>query len=539
MTSKTNNLADFSSKLFTVYTKNTLPLANSVKVGAFVYTEDGGNNGEPSYYFSDGTNWFQMGAGTGNTIVSVLDFGADNTGATDCTTAITKARTLVGSTGSILVPAGNYLSGGVTYVVNADFIWSNGGYSAGVNLLASAEKANILYTTETDTTTGAVDDRKSRVGISVTTRARGSQHSDGIRTNIYNYSTDGQGCTGIYAHGVSTGTDTFWTAASHGETRHAGGISIGISSESASYESSGSLIGLVVNNTTTGAQPTHPITAAPATLCTNAWGIMLQGSNDNSNDDKGSWLYGIYAAPGSMRVNGISIHLTPAAKVSTHFQTGLSSPASLADIFLQGQSGYGIILNSVYKNGAIRVSNDQFILFESTGSIGMKFDSAAGSSRITMRGGMTNITGVALAGATNTITLAAAASATTNDPTYRGHVITITSGTGLGQQRVISSYNGTSKVATVATAWSIIPDTTSNYSIRSSTERVGFTVSATPTLHLNGTQVVATRQTGWGTPTATQDKTTFANGGITTFTQVEQRLSAIINALITHGLIGA
>lgn len=58
-------------------------------------------------------------------------------------------------------------------------------------------------------------------------------------------------------------------------------------------------------------------------------------------------------------------------------------------------------------------------------------------------------------------------------------------------------------------------------------------------LKSSGVQVVGDRNTGWGAaPTATQLKTTFANGGITTFTQVEQRLAAIINALQTHGLIG-
>ncbi|MER9950208.1 collagen-like protein [Mesorhizobium sp. M0047] len=54
-----------------------------------------------------------------------------------------------------------------------------------------------------------------------------------------------------------------------------------------------------------------------------------------------------------------------------------------------------------------------------------------------------------------------------------------------------------------------------------------------------GTKLLGARNTGWGTPTATQSKITFADGGITTFTQVEQKLSAIINSLITHGIIGA
>lgn len=499
---------------------------------------------------SDATNISFTQAGTGailstvddklNQFVSVTDFGADKTGVIDSATAIANARTAVGLTGSLLVPAGTYLSSGTTYNVGSDFVWNNSNYAGGVSLLATAQNANILYTTETDATTGAVDGTKSRVGIAVTARAYGSQHSDGIRSNMFNYSTDGDGNTAVYAHGVSTGTTTFWTAALHGETRHAGGISIGLNSESASYEATGTLIGLVVHNSTSGAGATHSITGAPATLCTNAYGINLVGTNDaNNSDPKGAWLWGIFFDTGAMRENGISINIASQAKVSTHLQTGISSPASLSDILLQGQSNYGIILNSVYKNGAIRLANDQLLLFNSNATIGMKFDTAAGTSRLTFRGGLTDIAGVAQSGGASTITLAAGASAIDNDPTYVGHVISINSGTGAGQQRVISSYVGATKVATVSSAWTTTPNSTSNYSIRASNERVGFTVSASPTLHLNSTQVVATRQTGWGTPTATQDKTTFANGGVTTFTQVEQRLSAIINVLITHGLIGA
>lgn len=53
----------------------------------------------------------------------------------------------------------------------------------------------------------------------------------------------------------------------------------------------------------------------------------------------------------------------------------------------------------------------------------------------------------------------------------------------------------------------------------------------------SGTQVVSSRNTGWTAPTATQSKAGFGNGA--TATQIEQNLSAVINALITHGLLGA
>lgn len=67
-------------------------------------------------------------------------------------------------------------------------------------------------------------------------------------------------------------------------------------------------------------------------------------------------------------------------------------------------------------------------------------------------------TGTAQAGAGTSITLDASASAT-ND-IYNNHIVVITSGTGAGQARFITAYNGTTKVATVGT-WQTNPDNTS------------------------------------------------------------------------------
>lgn len=73
------------------------------------------------------------------------------------------------------------------------------------------------------------------------------------------------------------------------------------------------------------------------------------------------------------------------------------------------------------------------------------------------------VTGVATAGAARTMTLAVGASAV--DGFYNGMHVSITSGTGNGQERVIVGYNGTTKVATVDRDWATLPDATSNYSI--------------------------------------------------------------------------
>lgn len=77
--------------------------------------------------------------------------------------------------------------------------------------------------------------------------------------------------------------------------------------------------------------------------------------------------------------------------------------------------------------------------------------------------------GTAVAAAASTITLAAGASAVDN--TYVGEVIRIASGTGAGQARLITAYNGTTKIATVSPAWTTIP-TGATYSIDAQTTYV-------------------------------------------------------------------
>jgi hypothetical protein len=71
--------------------------------------------------------------------------------------------------------------------------------------------------------------------------------------------------------------------------------------------------------------------------------------------------------------------------------------------------------------------------------------------------------GTAQAGSANTITLTAGASS--SDIVYVGRQIVITALTGLGQRRIISGYNGTTKIATVSQSWSTQPDSTSGYAV--------------------------------------------------------------------------
>ena len=69
-----------------------------------------------------------------------------------------------------------------------------------------------------------------------------------------------------------------------------------------------------------------------------------------------------------------------------------------------------------------------------------------------------------VAGASSSaITLVAGSSAT--DDWYKGTRVVITAGTGVGQARYITAYNGTTKVATIDRTWGAVPANTDTYAI--------------------------------------------------------------------------
>jgi len=91
------------------------------------------------------------------------------------------------------------------------------------------------------------------------------------------------------------------------------------------------------------------------------------------------------------------------------------------------------------------------------GSVVERFTLRKNSARNIIR------SGTAQAGGANSITLDAAASATNG--LYDPSMLLIVAGTGAGQNRMIVSYDGTSKVAVVDRTWRTNPDSTSVFSI--------------------------------------------------------------------------
>jgi hypothetical protein len=101
------------------------------------------------------------------------------------------------------------------------------------------------------------------------------------------------------------------------------------------------------------------------------------------------------------------------------------------------------------------------------GSVQWNVQQAAANGSIDVIDVTTNGTGYvgdigqAQAGSSTTITLASGASG--SDSIYNSSSIYLTGGTGSGQLRLIQSYNGTTKVATVTSAFSTTPDNTTTY----------------------------------------------------------------------------
>lgn len=91
---------------------------------------------------------------------------------------------------------------------------------------------------------------------------------------------------------------------------------------------------------------------------------------------------------------------------------------------------------------------------------------SATSGNITLTASaVTTDNGTAQAGSSNTITLKAASSFTSDDQP-NGMFIRITSGTGAGQSRHVEDYVASTKVLTVYPAWDTAPDATSQYSVK-------------------------------------------------------------------------
>ena len=108
------------------------------------------------------------------------------------------------------------------------------------------------------------------------------------------------------------------------------------------------------------------------------------------------------------------------------------------------------------------------------------------------------------------------------------------SGTGVVYGSHTTGVNGWAAVTVAGSSIKLAPNAGTAVTVTASAMNLASGVE----LQVNGTQVVTARQTGWGAPTGTATKTTFATSTVT-LEQLAERVKALIDDLTTHGLIGS
>lgn len=151
----------------------------------------------------------------------------------------------------------------------------------------------------------------------------------------------------------------------------------------------------------------------------------------------------------------------------------------------------------------------------------------------------------AQAGASTSVTLDASASSTTDF--YKHCLVYLTGGTGVGQFRIITAYNGTTKVATVTPAWATNPDNTSTFAVLpcgiANLEAIAGSAVSTSTAQL-GVNVVNAAGTAWGSGAITAasiaaDAITAAKLASDVATEINAAVLAVLGALNDAAADGA
>lgn len=176
------------------------------------------------------------------------------------------------------------------------------------------------------------------------------------------------------------------------------------------------------------------------TLKQNGHGIFLSSSNDNTidgniielNKQHGIYVYNLNYDTDKVENNNIINNIIKGNGINTN------NPFYYDGIYVSGYCNKNNIQNNIIRNSLIH-------------------------------------NGIAQSGSSNTITLASNASIV--DGYYVDKRIYLVSGTGSGETKIITAYNGISKVATVNSNWVATIDTTTQYEIKG-THRYGINIRA-------------------------------------------------------------
>lgn len=211
----------------------------------------------------------------------------------------------------------------------------------------------------------------------------------------------------------------------------------------------------------------HWLTAAPAALTANGYlqAMLLRWLTDNAAGTPNALVSGdVQAAPDWAHV----INPTTAVGLTGTTISTTQQVASVSGAVGSVTGAVGSVTGNVGGNVVGSVASVTGAVGSVTGNVGGNVTGSVGSvvAAVALSSPDTAIvqSGTAQAGAATTITLAAGASATNN--LYDGCTVSIYGGTGAGQTRTITAYNGTTKIATVDYAWTTNPDATSTYAVK-------------------------------------------------------------------------
>lgn len=173
------------------------------------------------------------------------------------------------------------------------------------------------------------------------------------------------------------------------------------------------------------------------TSLTTATASMTHATTDNSTYNTGLWTYVLSTVSGFTTGN---VYIYSASNL-------FGTPPTIEREFQYGSA-----------EGDMLVTSDGYI----------QSDLKQVNSNTTAAANLSTInaaleTGTAQTGSSNTITLRSGAVA--SDDYYKNQAVFIVSGTGAGQTNRISSYVGSTKVASVTTTWVTQPDNTSIYMV--------------------------------------------------------------------------
>lgn len=165
----------------------------------------------------------------------------------------------------------------------------------------------------------------------------------------------------------------------------------------------------------------------------------------SQNNDQIFIDYGSYFYVDNVRgANASFFNTSNAQTIDLHCIAPTSVNTSNSMVYSSTKVGTGYIRGLVYDGATDTSSGNTFIYKAFVHDVQLNTPSSNATS-----------------GSANTITLPAHFSATSN--AYLGVDIQITNGTSAGDFRTITSYNGTTKVATVNQNWTTTPDTTSQF----------------------------------------------------------------------------